>query len=38
MMPLVDNITTNFVEIAENPAHLFYTVIVVDSKGNKSPF
>jgi hypothetical protein len=38
MTPLADNIQTLFVEVAENPAHLFYTLIVVDTRGNKSPF
>ncbi len=36
--PLVDNILTNNVEIPVNPAHLYFTLIVVDTRGNKSPF
>lgn len=36
--PLADNILTNSVEVPVNPAHLYFTLIVVDTRGNKSPF
>ncbi len=38
MVPLVDNITVNHVEVAVSPVHFYYTLIVVDTRGNKSPF
>jgi hypothetical protein len=38
LTPLADNITGSFVEVAENPSHFYYTLIVVDTRGNQSPF
>lgn len=38
MSPLVDDITGSFVEVPVDPAQQFYTLIVVDTRGNKSPF
>jgi len=38
LTPVADNIQGTSVDVAENPAHKFYSLIVVDMRGNKSPF
>lgn len=38
MTPIADDIQATSVDVAVNPAHLYYTLIVVDLRGNKSPF
>jgi len=38
LTPLMDNIRAASVDIPVNPQHKYYTVIVVDLRGNKSPF
>ena len=37
LSPAVDNIQTNSVDVAVSPTLKYYTVIVVDLRGNKSP-
>jgi hypothetical protein len=38
LVPVADNVTGSFVEIAESPVHKYFTLIVVDARGNKSPY
>ncbi|HXI02803.1 MAG TPA: C25 family cysteine peptidase [Candidatus Saccharimonadales bacterium] len=38
MTPLVDNITGTALDVPVNPSHEYYTLIVVDTRGNKSPY